>query len=75
MDKIVKNPVLQSKFSLNVDHPSGNLLEEISEQDMSAMAGGTTDAVSKSYAQRAGLGNNYGMFCTVSAECHATISC
>lgn len=75
MEKFLKNPVLQSKLSLNVDNPSGNLLEEISEQDMSAMAGGTTDAVSKTLAFQYGLGRNYGETCTWSAECAATVRC
>ncbi|ARV46865.1 plantaricin C family lantibiotic [Bacillus inaquosorum] len=74
MENNFKNPVLRSK-KLNEKHPAGNLLEEINEQDMSSIAGGTTDAYSKSLANRAGLGNNYGQYCTVSAECFGTISC
>lgn len=56
-------------------HPAGNLFEEIGEQDMSLVAGGTNDWVSKSLAAIAGLGNNYGRVCTVSAECNGTSPC
>ncbi|WP_061860238.1 plantaricin C family lantibiotic [Priestia megaterium] len=75
MEKFLKNPVLQSKHSLDVENPSGNLFEEISEQDMSAMAGGTNDWASKQAANLTGLGNNYGRVCTLSAECNGTDPC
>lgn len=57
------------------NHPAGNLFEEISEQDMSLVAGGTNDWVSKTVADIAGLGSNYGRVCTVSAECNGTSPC
>lgn len=57
------------------NHPAGNLFEEISEQDMSLVAGGTNDWVSKTVANIAGLGSNYGRVCTLSAECNATSPC
>ncbi|QHZ48134.1 plantaricin C family lantibiotic [Bacillus sp. NSP9.1] len=73
MGKDFKNPILRRNN--NENHPSGNLLEEIREQDMSEIAGGTTDAVSAAIARSVGLGNNFGKYCTWSAECAGTVSC
>ncbi|WP_404485845.1 plantaricin C family lantibiotic [Bacillus sp. RC206] len=60
---------------MNSSHPSGNLFEEISEQDMSLVASGTNHWASKTAAQICGLGDNYGRVCTVSAECNFTSPC
>lgn len=56
------------------NHPSGNLFEEISEQDLSLVAGGTNDSVSKWVAKKRGM-KGYGGICTISAECNFTQSC
>lgn len=75
MEKLLKNPIIQNKYSMKEKNPAGNLFEEISEQDMSLVTGGTNDWVSKQVADIAGLGNNYGRVCTVSAECNLTSPC
>ncbi|MFK4480953.1 plantaricin C family lantibiotic [Bacillus sp. RC206] len=75
MKKSLTNPVLQHKYSVREKNPAGDLLQEINEQEMKAAKGGWTPADSMAFARMAGLGNNYGTRCTVSAECMLTISC
>lgn len=66
---IIKNPLLRNAQNSNEDLASGNLLKEITDNQLEAISGGTNDWVSKAKANIAGLGNNYGRVCTVSAEC------
>lgn len=73
--KFTKNPIIKNKLAINEINPAGNLFEEINEQDMSLIAGGTNDAISGAIANAVGLGNNYGMACTWSAECNGTTPC
>ncbi|GLI86439.1 hypothetical protein ANABIO32_42450 [Rossellomorea marisflavi] len=70
-----KNPTIQITHSMKEKNPAGNLFEEISEQDLSLVTGGTNAWVSKKLANIEGLGNNYGRVCTLSAECNATSPC
>lgn len=53
-------------------NPVGDLLEELNEQDMRKVIGGTwyTSAESRKYCKTATLGS-YGAFCSISAECNA----
>jgi hypothetical protein len=74
-NKFTKNAIIQNKYSMTKKNPAGNLFEEISEQDMSLVAGGTNDWASKTAADIMGLGNNYGRICTISAECATTNPC
>jgi hypothetical protein len=67
---ILKSPITQNKHSIKTKNPAGNLFEEINEQDMSLVAGGTNNWVSNKIAKRRGLGGD-GAICTVSAECRA----
>ncbi|MDA1477689.1 plantaricin C family lantibiotic [Bacillus changyiensis] len=74
MGKNFKNPLLRKRSIEN--HPSGDLLEELKEQDMSDITGGWgTRAQSIAKARSMGLGTNYGKYCTLSAECFSTIPC
>ena len=54
---------------------SGDLMQEIDENQVDAVSGGTNAYISKKIARGMGLGNNYGSNCTLSAECATTIAC
>ncbi|RWQ71006.1 plantaricin C family lantibiotic [Bacillus cereus] len=76
MKELLKNPVLQNKYSMKEKNPAGDLLQEVNEQEMQEVNGGVLGpAESRAIARKMGLGNNYGSMCTVSAECMFTISC
>ncbi|KAA0806317.1 hypothetical protein COA05_30890 [Bacillus thuringiensis] len=75
MKELLKNPVLQNKYSMKEKNPAGDLLQEVNEQEMQEVNGGLGGAESRAIAKRMGLGDNYGTMCTVSAECMFTISC
>ncbi|MBZ9626041.1 plantaricin C family lantibiotic [Clostridium sp. FP2] len=72
---IIKNPLLRNAKNYNEDLASGNLLKEITDNQLETISGGTNDWLSKKAANMAGLGNNYGRVCTVSAECDFTNLC
>ncbi|SEO06355.1 bacteriocin-type signal sequence-containing protein [Terribacillus saccharophilus] len=75
-NKFTKKTFIQNKYSMNKKNPAGDLFEEISEQDMSQVSGGTSNWASKNLANARGLKGNYGQICTLSAECGAfTKSC
>jgi hypothetical protein len=57
---LMKNPVLQNKLGQVVSYPSGNVLEEVAQQDMNAVGG--------LFGLSEFLGNK-GRFCTLTVEC------
>ncbi|RWQ71007.1 plantaricin C family lantibiotic [Bacillus cereus] len=75
MKELLKNPVLQNKYSMKEKNPAGDLIQEVNEQEMQEVNGGIGPAESRSQARRMGLGDDYGSLCTISAECLFTISC
>ncbi|KZZ84924.1 MULTISPECIES: plantaricin C family lantibiotic [Bacillaceae] len=64
----LKNPVLRMKSSLSVENPAGNVLEEISAQDMMSQVGGTIITISLCATASKYLGNK-GYVCTATKEC------
>jgi len=60
---LLKNPVLQNKLDAEVSSPSGNVMEEIIDQDASGGREAASDFDLSSY-----LGNK-GAYCTLTVEC------
>ncbi|MFP9131274.1 plantaricin C family lantibiotic [Niallia sp. BSM11] len=73
--KYTKNPIIQNKYSMKENNPAGDFFEELSEQDLNLVSGGTFIEYSRAIAIVQGLKGNYGQFCTISAECAGTHSC
>ena len=57
-----------------LDQVAGDLMQEIDDNQVDAVSGGTNDYISKKLAANMGLAG-YGSNCTLSAECATTIAC